>query len=99
MKVVKEEITRQPSKDNPGELIKHFQCYYCKSVRATAFNISTKEVDDYRKETRHVFKKNKNIDLVRVEIHSALAGKKFYEFQNIGQAQKFLDEFDSEKSA
>jgi len=99
MKVVKEEITRQPSKDSPGELIKHFQCYYCKSVRATAYNISTKEVDDYRKATRHVFKKNKNIDLVRVEIHSALAGKKFYEFQNIGQAQKFLDEYDSEKSA
>lgn len=99
MKVVKEEITRQPTKETPGELIKHFQCYYCKSVRATAFNISTKEVDDYRKETRHVFKKNKNIDLVRVEIHSTLTGKKFYEFQNIGQAQKFLDEYDSEKSA
>jgi hypothetical protein len=99
MKVVKEEITRQPGKDSPGELIKHFQCYYCKSVRATAFNISTKEVDDYRKATRHVYKKNKNIDLVKVEIHSALSGKKFYEFQNIGQAQKFLDEYDSEKSA
>jgi len=99
MKVVKEEITRQPSKDSPGELIKHFQCYYCKSVRATAFNISTKEADDYRKATRHVYKKNKSIELVKVEIHSAQGGKKFYEFQNIDQAQKFLDEYDSEKSA
>jgi len=99
MKVVKEEITRQPSKDGPGELIKHFQCYYCKSVRATAYNISTKAVDDYKNATKHTFKKNKNIDMVRVEIHSSLGGKKFFEFQNIDQAQKFLDEYDSEKSA
>jgi len=99
MKVVKEEITRQPSKESPGELIKHFQCYYCKSVRATAFNISNKEADDYRHATKHTFKKNKNIDLVRVEIHSSVSGKKFFDFQNIDQAQKFLDEYDSEKSA
>jgi hypothetical protein len=99
MKVVKEEITRQPTKESPGELIKHFQCYYCKSVRATAFNISNKDAADYRNATRHIFKKNKNIELVRVEIHSSVSGKKYYDFQNIGQAQKFLDEFDSEKSA
>lgn len=99
MKVVKEEITRQPGKDSPGELIKHFQCYYCKSVRATAFNISTKEADDYKNITNHTFRKNKNVDMVRVEIHSSVGGKKFFEFQNIGQAQKFLDEYDSDKSA
>jgi len=97
MKVVKEEITREPAKDSPGELIKHYQCYYCKSVRATAFNISTKETDDYRHATKYSFKSNKNIEMVRVEIHSSLGGKKFFEFQNIGQAQKFLDEYDSEK--
>jgi hypothetical protein len=99
MKVVKEEVTRQPSKDSPGELIKNYQCSYCKSVRATAFNISTKEADDYRNATKHSFKRNKNIDLVRVEIHSALAGKKFFEFQNLEQAQKFLEEYDSEKNS
>ncbi|MDH4092569.1 MAG: hypothetical protein OEV74_09495 [Cyclobacteriaceae bacterium] len=99
MKVVREEVVREPSKDSPGELIKHYQCYYCKSVRATAFNISTKAVDDYKHAKRYSFKSNKNIDMVRVEIHSSLGGKKFYEFQNIGQAQKFLDEYDSDKPA
>jgi len=99
MKVVKEEITRQPTKESPGELIKHFQCYYCKSVRATAYNISNKEAADYRNASKHIFKKNKNIELVRVEIHSSLSGKKYYDFQNIVEAQKFLDEYDSEKSA
>jgi hypothetical protein len=99
MKVVKEEITKAPTKDAPGELIKHFQCYYCKSVRATAFNISTKEADDYRKAPAHTYKRNKSIDMIRLEVHSSTGGKKFFEFQNIAQAQKFLDEYDSEKTA
>jgi hypothetical protein len=97
MRVVKEEITRHPTKESNGELIKHFQCSYCKSVRATAFNISTKEADDYKTVTQHHYKRNKNVDLVRVEIHSAVGGKKFFEFPNVEQAQKFLDEFDAEK--
>ncbi|RAV97858.1 hypothetical protein DQQ10_26660 [Pseudochryseolinea flava] len=97
MRVVKEEITRHPSKDANGELIKHFQCSYCKSVRATAYNISTKEAGDYKAATEHSFRKNKNIDLVRVEIHSNVAGKKFFDFSNIEQAQKFLEEYDAEK--
>ena len=97
MKVVREEITRQPGKDGMGELIKHYQCYYCKSVRATAFNISTREADDYRSMARHSFKKNRDIDLVRVEILTTTGGKKFFEFQTIGQAQKFLDGYETEK--
>jgi len=97
MKVTKEEITRQPTKDAPGELIKYFQCSYCKSVRATAYNISNKQADDYRNVTLPRNKKNKHVDLVRVEIHSPQNGKKFFEFQNLEQAQKFLEEYDSEK--
>ena len=97
MKIVKEEITKQPKKDEPGELIKHYQCLYCKSVRATSFNISTKEATDYKNATKVSFLKNKNIDLVRVEIHSAIAGKKFFEFSTLEQAQRFLGEYDSEK--
>lgn len=99
MKVVREEITRQPGKDVTGELIKHYQCYYCKSVRATAFNISTREADDYRSLAKHNFRKNKDIDLVRVEIHTTTGGKKFFEFQSIGQAQKFLDGYEGEKAS
>jgi hypothetical protein len=99
MKVVKEEITRQPAAEIPGELIKHYQCYYCKSVRATAFNISTKDVKDYKNATSYEFRKNKNVQMVRVEIHTNLGDKKYFEFQNVGQAQKFLDELDADKLA
>ena len=97
MKIVREEITRQPEADTPGELIKHYQCLYCKSVRATSFNISTKEANDYKQATKLSFLKNKNIDLVRVEIHSAISGKKFFEFPTLDQAQRFLGEYDSDK--
>jgi hypothetical protein len=99
MRVVREEITRQPGKDSNGELVKHYQCQYCKVVRATAFNISTKEAGDYKKDMKKplTFKKKNSIDLVRVEIHSALSGKKFYEFQNLDQTMKFLEEYDAEK--
>jgi hypothetical protein len=99
MKVVKEEITQQPETNTQGELIKHYQCYYCKSVRATAFNISTKDVQDYKNATSYAFKKDRNVSMVRVEIHTNLGGKKYFEFQNISQAQKFLDELDADKLA
>jgi hypothetical protein len=97
MRVVKEEITRQPGPAGPGELIKHYECSYCQSVRATAFNISTKEAEDYKASAARSFKRKNNIDLVRLEIHSAVSGKKFYEFQNADQAVKFLEEYDPDK--
>jgi hypothetical protein len=91
LKVVREEITEQPTTTSPGELIKHYECSYCKSVRATAFKISTMEADDYKKES-NVFQVNKDVVLVKVEIRSASGGSKFYEFGDLVQAQKFLTE-------
>jgi glutaredoxin len=96
MRVVKEEITRMPSATEPGELVKHYQCNYCKSVRATAFNISTKQAEDYKK-LKFKFKRNKDVDLVKVEIHTISGERKHYEFQNVEEAQKFLAEFDSSR--
>src|SRR5690349_4047237 len=60
MKVVREEITQHATTTTPGELIKHYECSYCKSIRATAFKISTMEADDYKKE-KHVFQNNKDV--------------------------------------
>lgn len=97
MRVIKEEVTKAPSAGEVGELVKSYQCSYCKSVRATAFNISTKEVNDYKKE-KFKFKRNRDVDLVKIEIHSVSGDKKHFEFQNPEQAQKFLSEFDYEKS-
>ncbi len=93
LKVVREEITQKPTKDTPGELIKHYECSYCKSVRATAFKISTMEGEDY-KEGQHRFHKEKDTILIKVEIKSGDGGSKLYEFGDLSQAQKFLSEID-----
>jgi hypothetical protein len=95
LKVVREEITQQPTANEPGELIKHYECSYCKSVRATAFKISNMEVDDYKKES-HVFKKDQDVVLIKVEIRSSSGMSKYYEFGNLVQAQKFLSEIKEE---
>lgn len=97
MRVVREEITSQPTESSPGELIKHYQCKYCKSIRATAFKISNRAPEDYQAVALSSnFKKKKDIELVRIEIHSTTAGKKFFEFQNPAQAKKFLEEYENE---
>lgn len=93
LKVMREEITQNPTLDKPGELIKHYECSYCKSVRATAFKISTMEGDDYKKE-KHTFRKEKDLVLIKVEIKSADGGSKFFEFGDLAQAQKFLGELE-----
>ncbi len=99
MKVVKEEITQRYEDESPKELVKHYKCDYCKNIRATAFVISKKEADDYRNLRSTVRRNTKNIDVVKIEIHSVLSGKRFYEFQSVDQAQKFLEEFDIDKEA
>jgi hypothetical protein len=99
MRVVREEISEKNEDESPKEIVKHYQCSYCKSVRATAFQVSTREADDYQN-YKPVYKKSpKNIDLVRIEIHSSVDGKKFFEFQTVEQAQKFLSEYDFDKVA
>jgi len=98
MKVQKEEITKQASATEPGELVKYYECTYCKMTRATAFNLSNKQTEADYKNLKYKFKVNKDIDLVKLEIHSTVKGKKQYEFQNLEEAQKFLTEFDFDKS-
>jgi hypothetical protein len=96
MKIVREEITQEATTESPGELIKHYVCSYCKSIRATAFKISTMEAEDYKHE-KHVFQKNKDVVLVKVEIRSSAGGSKFYEFGDVEQAQRFMAEIGDKK--
>jgi hypothetical protein len=98
MKVLREEVTKPASATEPGELVKYYQCSYCKSNRATAYNISSKQsAEDYR-DKKFKFRLNKDIELIKLEVHSSVKGKKYYEFQNVEEAQRFLTEFDFDKS-
>lgn len=99
MRVVREEISELNADNSPKEIIKHYQCSYCKSVRATAFKVSRKEADDYVNSRPAHKKSGKNIDLIKIEVHSTVSGKMHFEFQNIEQAQKFLSEYDFDRVA
>jgi hypothetical protein len=99
MKVLKEEIIERQEDGSPKELLKHYKCTYCKNVRATQFSISKKETDDYKNMKPKSKKTSKDIEAIRIEIHSSVEGKKYYEFQNVEEARKFLAEFDFDKVA
>jgi hypothetical protein len=99
MRVVREEFVKFNDDGSPAELLKHYRCAYCKNVRATQFKISRKESDDFKVQKPLFAGNTKNVELVRVEIHSSLAGKQNFEFQTVEEAQKFLNEFDVDKVA
>lgn len=99
MRVTREEIVLTNDDGTPKELVKHYQCTYCKNVRATQFKISRKESDDFKNQKPQFARNTKNVELVKVEIHSSLKGRQAFEFQTVEEAQKFLDEFDADKVA
>jgi hypothetical protein len=97
MKVTREEIVERHEDESPKELLKHYQCAYCKNVRATQFNISRKEAEDYKIQKPKRKGNSKNVELVKIDLHSNLGKKKSFEFSSVEEAQKFLSEFDFDK--
>jgi hypothetical protein len=97
MKVRKEEIVERNEDGSPKELLKHYQCSYCKNVRATAFTVSKKEVEDYKLQKPKLQRNTRNIDMVKIDLHSTLGAKRSFEFKSIEELEKFLKEFDFDK--
>ena len=55
------------------------------------------EGDDFKHE-KHSFRKEKDVVLIKVEIKSREGGSKFFEFADLSQARRFLNEIEeSEK--
>jgi hypothetical protein len=97
MKVFKEEIIERNEDGTPRELLKHYQCSYCKNVRATQFTVSKKETEDYKLQKPKLKRNTGNIDAVKIDLHSTLGARKSYEFKSIEELEKFLKEFDFDK--
>jgi hypothetical protein len=97
MRVVREEIVERNEDGTAKELLKHYQCSYCKNVRATQFKISRKEVEDYKHSKPKNTRNTRNVELIKMEVVSNLGAKKHFEFNSVEEAQKFLDEFDFDK--
>jgi len=96
MKVQHEEVVERNEDGSPKEIVKYYECSYCKNVRATQFTVSRKEAEDYKLQ-KPSSRNTKNIDLVKVELHSSLGAKKSFEFNSIDELEKFLKEFDFDK--
>jgi hypothetical protein len=99
MKVLKEEIVEKNEDGSPKELLKHYQCSYCKNVRATAFTVSKKEEADYKLQKPKLQRNTRNIEMVKIDLHSALGAKRSFEFKSVEELEKFLKEFDFDKVA
>jgi hypothetical protein len=97
MRVQREEIVERNEDGSPKELLKHYQCSYCKNVRATQFIVSRKEEGDYKLQKPKVKRNTRNIELVKIDVHSSLGVKKSFEFNSIEELEKFLKEFDFDK--
>jgi len=92
LKVVREEITKPPTADVDGELIKHYECEYCSSIRATAFHIVRDTNRSYGPQD-HAFDSPDGVSIVRVEVITNNGERRIFEFQGVDQAEKFLQSY------
>ncbi|MFM8348793.1 MAG: hypothetical protein ACKOAR_12185, partial [Bacteroidota bacterium] len=83
MKVEREEVVERNDDGSPRELVKHYRCSYCKKVRATQFHVSNREAEDYRQMKMKFNTNTQGIEAIRLEIISALTGRKTMEFPNV----------------
>ena len=102
LKLVKEEIIKQPSEFADGEIKKEYQCSYCNRIKRNTVRLNRTSMPQIDLEgtaqliddpLTHVA----TAVSVKVELVSQKGLKKNYEFQNTKEASKFLSEFDLAK--
>ena len=99
MKLKREEITKTATEDHEGELLKHYKCAYCKSVRTNEHTIAKvlKSTREYTLPIDYVLKGERSVASIMIEMISNKGEKSDYYFQNRKEASKFLDEFEYDK--
>ena len=95
LKIINEEIIDPATKDKEGELLKHYECSYCKSKRTTAHTIARLSRNDNLDYIKNMIKAGKANDVAGVKIQILKAGgnTESFEFQQLEQAEKFLKEY------
>ena len=99
LRLVKEEVLQEATEYYDGELQQEFNCSYCGRIKRKKVKLSKKLNQDFTDRTliddplRH----DKRINMIRVEFHTKDGDTKNFDFQNLSQAQKFLEEFTFEK--
>lgn len=96
LKLVKEEVIKEPTDFSEGEILKEFECSYCGRIKRKTQNLS-KHMDKEAIVAHAAHHEMPKIDAIKIEIHGVNGQTKVFEFQNTDQAKHFLDEFDFDK--
>lgn len=95
MKLIKEEIVMAPTEYVDGEMIKNYQCSYCKSKRSKTVKVAklSQTESHYELPLNMHFKAEEKVNLVTIELLISNGKTKVFEFGSTTQASEFLKEF------
>ena len=101
LKLRREEITKKATDTDEGELIKHYKCSYCGRIKRRTKTIAplSKTPDTFQLPEKLTFKDefDKAGGAVEMRIIGSNGSVKSYDFPNIEQARKFLEEYTEEE--
>ena len=95
MKLVKEEIVIAPKEEMDGEMIKNYQCTYCKAKRSKTVKIARlSQTEGHYELPEHIhFKDEEKVSMISVDIQINNGKRQIYDFTSTKQASEFLKEF------
>lgn len=99
LRLQKEEIIKEATETQDGELLKEFKCSYCNRIKRKNV-ILTQQIKDSSEGGQLIdnpLDHDNRISVVKIEVHGTNGEVKEFDFQNLDQAKNFLNEFDFEK--
>lgn len=99
LRLTKEEIVKEATETEDGELHKEYKCSYCNRIKRKNVILShkIKEQSETARLIDDPLAHDNRIAVIKVEIHATNGDVKEFDFQNLDQARHFLEEFDLEK--
>ncbi len=99
LRLVKEEVLSEATMAWDGEMEQTYKCSYCNRTKRKIVKISKKVRSDMAqgKLIDDPLTYDKRLEVIKIQIYGSKGKTKVYEFQNLEQAQGFLQEFDIEK--
>ena len=100
LRLIKEEVAEEATEFWDGSVNQEYNCSYCGRVKRKTIALTFKVKENASETSRLIanpLANNKEVEAVKIEIFSNKGDTKMFNFQNVEQAQKFLEEFDFEK--
>ncbi len=98
MNLLKEEVLTHPTKDTKGQLLKHYQCAFCKTKRKKLHKIAKIKSSDepFELPTELHFHEERSIQ-VKISIKTNDGFDQEYDFNNLHDARKFMEKMEHEQ--